>query len=711
MQSLKYFRIFKTGDNTKMRKLLLMSVLLFLFVILYTQQVSAVCTVTLDSSDYVEGEIVEIDMICSTGGERSQSYTLNLTNSSGFELSIKTGTTPSTTNTLFSETFTIPSGHVAANGSILNANLSGSGLEGTDLATISVAGASNLIIVNPVISSSFLVGRFGAIDFEVTDSSGSAVANAQCIVDIVDANDLPLSPAGGLIPVPSQGDGKVLYSLFFDENFVEEGIAYKWEMACTCFNATASTSNEIGICNDGSNGDRINSFKHGETQFPFTMSSWLTVNTVTDKSEYLPKQTIFICSNVTNTRTTPTPLHIFHQVRCSSGTDNNYDLDRSLIITDGRAYDERRIAANTTQMQCKEFVIPDIRHLEGKSSECYATTTAWVVDEDNKNIKGYTTTSAVFNITSDTLNIPVDWAEIATNKFLAVINLSASEYADWDGTGTGKIDVFLNSIKGESFDPRATRNLPQISFSSFLEVRQIKSITVWNATEEISSNLEFLEDGHLEIEIPDQDISPSGWYNITIEFEDFEERITTATEGIENKTGTFKFSINCPPIVDAGTNMECDITAQIEDSQTVEKEVDFTCYILKDNIQYASQNFNQMVTRTPVTLTKEFLVPDEFEPNVGAQVKCEAGYYNLGSRTDTFYDSFTTTKSNLALYLRLILGFVSLAVMLLSLTGIVYFVRDFQNPNGWKIALLSVTTLASLVLAVAIITQITRIVV
>lgn len=524
----------------KKRLLILFSIVLF---ILGSYLVSSICTLTLDATTYVQGETSEVDGICSSPNEKSQTYTIDFANSSGFVIYSVTGTTPSVKNTLFSETFTINSTYVTSYGDMLNVTLSGNELEGADNASISVAGKNNLIITDIVQTSQFLVGKFGALDFKVTESNGDAISNAQCIIDIVDENDLPLSPAGGKPPVPSQGDGKVLYSIFFDETFVKETKTYKWDIACTCFNSSGVTSAEIGICDDGTNGQRIGTFKHGETQFPFTIDSYLTVNTVTDKSEYYPRQTIFICANVTNSRTTRTPLHIFHQVRCSAGEDNNTDLDRSLIMADGFDYDERGISANTTQMQCKEFVIPEIRHLEGRSSECYATTTTWVISGKNEKIKAYTTTSSVFNITSDTINLPVDWKEIAENKFLAVINLSASEYGDWNGTGTGTIDIFLNSLKGESFDPKTTRSLPQIDFSSFLGIRQIKEIIVWNSTNSISHNLEFLEDGHLEIEINNQDISPNGWYNITIEFEDFEERSTGALEGINSSAGTFDFSI------------------------------------------------------------------------------------------------------------------------------------------------------------------------
>ena len=632
-------------------------IILLIMSLFLVNLVSATCTLTLDSVSHVEGELAEVDGICGTGNEKNQAYTINWTNSSGFVLESDTGTTPSVLNALFSEIFTIPSGYVATYGDVLNVTLTLTDLEDTSSLTVLVAGEGNLIITDIVMSSSFLVGRFGALDFKLTDSSGDAVSNAQCIIDIVDENDLPLAPAGGKIPVPSQGDGKVLYSLFFDENFVEEGKTYKWDLACTCFNTTGITSSEMGVCNEGVSGNRIGSFKHGEAQLPFTMDSWLTVNTVVDKSSYMPRQTIFICSNVTNTRTTRSTIHIFHQIRCSSETDNNNDLDRSLIITDGLDYDERGISANTTQMQCKEFVIPEIRHLEGKSSECYATTTTWIVNEDNKNIKRYPSTSAAFNITSDTINLPTNWAEIATNKFLAVINLSDSAYADWNGIGTGKIDIFLNSLKGESFDPKTTRSLPQISFSSFLEIRQIKEIIIWNATQQVSHNLKFLEDGHLEIEIPNQDISPTGWYNITIEFEDFEKRSTSALEGIneseyrqadalegiENKTGTFHLDVDCPSSGQIGNNIACIINAYVEDSQTVQKEVDFTCHISDGISTYSSVNFNQMITRNALSMSRTFAIPSTFSDGTQYVLQCHADYYNLGSRRDSFYDTFTAS--------------------------------------------------------------------
>jgi len=116
-----------------------------------------------------------------------------------------------------------------------------------------------------------------------------------------------------------------------------------------------------------------------------------------------------------------------------------------------------------------------------------------------------------------------------------------------------------------------------------------------------------------------------------------------ALEGIENKTGTFKFEVDCPLYGVIDDPMNCVIIAQIE-SGDVQKEVDFTCYILQDGNRYSELNFNQMVTRYPVTLEKDFLVPSHFTGDTIATLYCEAGYYNLGSRIDTFYDTFVAEE-------------------------------------------------------------------
>jgi len=123
---------------------------------------------------------------------------------------------------------------------------------------------------------------------------------------------------------------------------------------------------------------------------------------------------------------------------------------------------------------------------------------------------------------------------------------------------------------------------------------------------------------------------------------DYTNRTVVALETIANKTGTFQLSIDCPNQAEIGSTIKCAITARIEQSQTVEKEVDFNCFIDGD---ISTLNFNQMVTRTPITLIKEFNVPSTFEDNSPHTVICQANYFNFGSRQDTFSDTFIADAS------------------------------------------------------------------
>lgn len=122
------------------------------------------------------------------------------------------------------------------------------------------------------------------------------------------------------------------------------------------------------------------------------------------------------------------------------------------------------------------------------------------------------------------------------------------------------------------------------------------------------------------------------------------QRQAIALEGIENKTGTFHLSVDCPSWSHIGSGMECSITAQIEDTQIVQKEVDFTCYITNGSSTYSPINFNQMVTRSRITMNRNFLLPSSLIESNQYTLQCHADYYNLGSRRDSFYDTFTAVS-------------------------------------------------------------------
>ncbi|MBS3088892.1 hypothetical protein J4402_03900 [Candidatus Pacearchaeota archaeon] len=614
--------------------------------ILFISFASAACTVTFDKSSYFPSETVTASLSCSGNDEKNQAYTLNWTFNGTTQLELDTGTTPPTVSTLFYATYILNSSYAGT----INATLSGTNLEGNDGANVSGTSAKVLTITDLSFSSSAFIGSLFAVDFKVTNNQGKSISNAQCKVYGTDNTDAPLQMGGTTLTYNGLGStAEVLDSIF------TEGNQYLCKIRCFCGIANTSSS-----CVD-EDGNQVFS-SAGSTSVPFTLNTWLTSSTLVDQTEYTEKEEIVICANLTNSNyTSRVPVEIYHQVRCSSGIDNNNDLDRVLVISDGDTPDRRGISAGTTQMQCKRFVVPEPRYLQGKSSQCYASTEVWVLNSQNEKIVRYLTTSPAFNITISSLQLQPDWERIADYQWNSIINLTGDTYHNWNGTGIANIDLRLDKVASyiRSYEQDV---LPEVEFNNFLLSDYIKNWTTsyCNGTT-VNSALEINEDGNAELELRDVGISNSGsnCYNVTLNINSFEERSTealeefnsslgrsaTALEGIENKTGTFHLDVACPSTSTIGGDMSCVITAYIEDFQTVQKEVDFTCHISDGTSQYSSTNFNQMITKSAVSLPKTFLVPSTFTDGTQYVLQCYADYYNLGSRRDSFYDTFIAAAS------------------------------------------------------------------
>ena len=615
---------------------LLIILMIGLFLI---SSVSAVCTVTLNKEEYPNGDIATATMSCSEVDEKLDDYTLNWTNASGYVVEMDVGTTPAISNTQFFESYSIPSDYSTIHGSVLNATLSGGDTEGQDNATVSSAGTNDLIITPGGFSENRYIGLTAGVKFTVTDENSKKITNAQCRVHINDNDNLPIEISDSIL---TSINGDCQFKNLLEAKTFEEGTSYLATISCFCGSNITDSS-----CIDEDGLIVTNSV--GTVSGVLTIKSWLNVNTVTDKSEYFMKNEIVICANVTNVEyESRIPLHINHQIRCSSGIDNPGDLDRTLIISDDDYFDARGINFNTTQMQCKRFIIPESRYLQGKSSECYASTNVWVLDSLHHEVMGYSTTSPVFNITSTELNINPDWQRTSEYNWNTIVNLSTDNYGDFSGVGIGNIDLKLNMLP-QSLDSTEQYGTKSIQIEDFIITQYIKNITAKNSSgDDIDYNFEMLDDGSIEIELLNVDISSTGWINVTLEFNDFEERQADALEGIENKTGTFHLDVDCPTSGQIGNSMACIINAYVEDSQTVEKEVDFTCHISDGVFVYSSVNFNQMVTRTPVAVTQNFAIPSSFIDGTQYVLQCYGDYYNLGSRRDSFYDTFTASVSAVA---------------------------------------------------------------
>lgn len=584
--------------------------------------VSALCTVTLDKTSYIAGETATAAMSCSAATEKNDGYRLNWTFQNGTSVELDTGTTPSTIGENFYQTYNIPSSW--PNGVWINATLLGNGnddLEGTDSANVSsIGGSGSLKITNTTFAGGYL-GLVSSITAAVTDETGKKITGGLCKISTWsnDESRMLMSKEtamfNGIVEV-----GEIMPTTRFNE-----GIDYAYKITCYCGSDASGTE---CIDEDGSPiADSLGTAKNF-----FTTNTWITVNTVTDKSIYEFKDEIFVCANVTNVNYTKRiPLYIYYQIRCSKEKDNNQDTDRILIDFNLKDLpDTRGISANTTQMQCMKFTIPEEKYLMGRNSECYASTEVWVLDNSNEELIGYSTTSSLFNISSNEINLEADWQWISDTKINSIVNLS--EFNNINGSGTGDIDIRMNF--NQEF------NIKNI----FEMANSLSNISIKNSTSYLSSHtdyeLEFLEDGYVELELRNVDLN-SGWWNITIDFYDLGLREVEALEGIENRTGTFHLDVECPLTGIIGEGMTCDITAYIEDSQLVEKEVDFTCYITDGSNQFSSTNFNQMITRNALTISKTFSVPSTFSNGAQYIVQCHADYYNLGSRRDSFYDTFT----------------------------------------------------------------------
>jgi len=591
--------------------------------------VSAACTVTFDkSTNYSQGEIITVQMTCSEVAEKNDAYTLNWTNATGYQIEIDTGTTPAQVDTNFFETFAIPSDYVTANGTNITATLQGDDLEGSDSANISVAGTNDLIIKDVTLTSSLFIGKLASVKARIYDENDKQIDNALCRLEVLDEDNKPVN----VLPRSVSLAGEIAFSTIINANALEEGRQYGLEIYCSCgiVNTTNGCYDEDGLGISASN---------GEVTFPFTMNTWLEVNTLVDKTSYEMKEEIFICANVTNYNSfSRIPMHIYSQIRCSKGVDNDNDLDRILIAS--TRYDNpqiRGISNGTTQMQCQRFIIPEEKHLMGRDSECYASTDVWVLNDLYEEILGYHTTSSVFNISSDEINLEPDWQWVKNKALNSIINLSSSKFIDIDAKGIGNVDVRLD------FHPYEL-DIKHI----FDMVNAIKNITIKNTTstlvEHIDYELEFLEDGYVELELRDVNYTKTNslaWWNITLEFYNLDYRQTEALEGIENKTGTFSFSIEVPQTSQSPSYLPVNVSAQVEIGTEVEGH--FICYLQSNQSETEIRWTHAVNSSNAYTVTQNLTIPSGLSNY--QTVVCKLGETSFTNMITTATDTFLVQEA------------------------------------------------------------------
>lgn len=823
--------------------------------------ISADCTITLDQDLYSQEAVATATMICSAPAEQSQSYTLNWTNSTGHVIESDTGTTPATKNSYFYDTYTIDSSYVATYGTQLNITLTGTVLEGTDNSTVASAGTTDLVITEISVIPDFYIGSYGAVQFDVEDSSGNKIANAQCVIDIVNGHDLPIVASGR--EIPSQGNGEVLYSFFLPKGTFYEDEDYKIDIACTCFNTTGFTSNGIGYCFE-STGAQIDSFKNVEAQYPFSITDIADKMVINQTVDITLGTGIWVENEHGYRVNTTASLAVLYQddinwnnyadadgqafltagekFRTCMYVNNTFDGLEHIMMTDlhllrQTGYMVHTLCMDDSKCEGKEVMHTSIQSGNYKKCSDWVKVPSYIKGQNNykvnfhiqvegyeQNFIAYSDRFTIFGEKEDTdyldylvinnvsftksnvsegeyiqlkinitnnhltkdieakLHIEFDSNEGGNERKIKPIPYNLNNWVAQDSVfgydklfdaneeniiltprfkvpyGLKDIDLFdvisadfsihvLDDKHGEILytqfwtgaDP--TINVPYYDFeitnlSLTIADTSVSACSVYTAnlsynneisdtdgrdsenqrfiirgcTEDTTNDL-YLHCSNFEIQ-PDEGISKLGTftttlpyttsnieaemdifvysfdptnldencyhcgelidsfsgdegdavYNITVNSADscryskygisgrddilaVEFRQAEALEGIETKTGTFHLDVDCPPYGTIGRDMSCTIIAYIEDPQTVQKEVDFTCHISDGISTYSSINFNQMITKNPISISRDFTIPSTFSNGQQYVLQCHADYYNLGSRRDSFYDTFTATIS------------------------------------------------------------------
>ena len=112
----------------------------------------------------------------------------------------------------------------------------------------------------------------------------------------------------------------------------------------------------------------------------------------------------------------------------------------------------RLINANTTQNQCNSFLLVDDITLEQGATNCYASTSVSVLNENKNLVYTYDTTSNIFNINVTEINPYVRWNKINNNQYSSIININ-----NYD-VGVKNIDIRINERLTSQLTPSTVLN-------------------------------------------------------------------------------------------------------------------------------------------------------------------------------------------------------------------------------------------------------------
>jgi len=365
----------------KGRRFITKTIILMMICVLLSSLSYATCTGVMSNDPVFPGQTQSFVMSCDNKNEENEISTVTWTDELANVLHVDTGITPKK-NIIFSETYKIPLGITT-----ITATLTGTNLEGTDTANVEAVSIGQLSIIDIIGTSTPLVGRSGSMRFQVLDYLNTTVTNAHCSVSVSESvGGSPITTVQNSI---TSYDGSAFFSLPLVNTAFEENTEYLVSIFCSCVNNTDRTCFNNNL-------DAL-PYAVGSTSTVAPTSSWLSAsNTLTDKSSYtLQDSIIYVCANVTNSNENRVPISINYNFRCGN---SDSATDRVII----NEYEEiRGISGNTTQNQCAELHILNLPSIQNKNNSCYAATDVCVLDEMGECYVTYPTTSAVFNLISD----------------------------------------------------------------------------------------------------------------------------------------------------------------------------------------------------------------------------------------------------------------------------------------------------------------------
>lgn len=514
-------------------------ILLGLILVLFSHLVTSINSITGVPKEVSQGGDISFDIDLADGNtEKNEAYNLTCYNNSAQTQQIVSfsGTTENSPSPVdIIETCSIPSDNGNTTDAVANFSLPNLGLSILFNFSITATTASNLIISEIIIEPNVRLGKLTGVRWTVTKAdTGKAVIGAKCAGDILQSIGGELQPIAGssvgFQAIESKSLGHALTSFLPSAVTLVEGESYIIEIRCDC-QPSDECFDEDGV-NLTATGDASRNLD-GLGTSNIEIIPWLTVTTITDKSTYVVGDTIQVCPLVTNPENrTRTSLISHTNWRCDSGSDT--DTNRDIL---GEHTEKRAIDSNKSQTQCRDYVIPDHKTIEQGMTTCYGASDVSVVDELGNILVTYHTVSPSFNVTTDRIHPEVVWKRLTRNKYYANVSFN-----DWD-VGKKRVHAQLNSLLNDRVTASDILNL-SVKFFNGSAVPYKYSIVNHRLLKK--DNGRIIETDGIFVSIYFVNTTKDEFFNVTIEFVNFEERTTLATEGINASAGIFDFFIRVP---------------------------------------------------------------------------------------------------------------------------------------------------------------------